>query len=168
MKVVLSSAGMETASSMILLILAFSLVFAFVSVIGEEGEGDDGIFDMRSEQSRSLLHVLLEHRPEGADRTLPDGLIPGSGAESVIVGWSGGRIECDRDLPNDMEFEIERVLNATVSGLSAVICFHRDAAIPDLKGAAAVSAGISDLGVGVCVAIYLDPQFAVTVMGDLP
>ncbi len=82
--------GMETATSMILLLIAAALIFSFLHFHTEIEPQVDDLFDLRVRQARSLYDVLTTFVPDGCDCALSD--LVGEKEIPFFLVWDGSSV----------------------------------------------------------------------------
>ncbi|MBN1540412.1 MAG: hypothetical protein JW939_09730 [Candidatus Thermoplasmatota archaeon] len=126
--------GMETATSMFLLIISAGLIFGALSFI-QEGEGhDEDIVYLRNYQARGLGNSLIAFL-QSSGAGMPDPVI----YDEIVLVWDGHGVRTSFDGSFHPLSGLSSVLAATPDGLASVLIVHTGEYVTDTPGGEFVS-----------------------------
>ena len=125
--------GMETVTSIFLLIISSLLIISILSHVEHRSEDNEDLIELRNYQARSLGELLVMN-----SSSLMDDQVPNSDRSSNLIHaflWDGHSLT---DLGSSQYLEdpyIGKVLRTTPDGLSAVLILERGIeSIPKISG----------------------------------
>ena len=145
--------GMETPTSMMLLLAALALIFSAAGHFLSSSGTDEDLFELRLLQARSVGSVITAHVPAGGSVPLADMVAPEDCPMALL--WDGTELIVLEGGPGALMDQFAEVLANAPDGLDCMLSFRLGGAQLELSGPAATWEGRNVRGVMIMVALPL-------------